>query len=238
MVVNVDAPAPNARGLLTEYLRAIHAGVGATSGAMTRNMGEFAAMTELAEPRTLPWLEATRVPCHHPRLTDPTLRAEYKSAYMRKTFPDSHAAALHTQLTRTDFANPDASITVSSYGGEVNRIAPSTTAYPHRESAYKLMWMTLWSDPADDTANIAWNRDGYRAMYAATGGVPVPNDVTAGCYINYPDIDLNDPSQNRSGEPWSTLYYKGNYPRLQRVKAAYDPRNVFRHNQSVELPRP
>jgi hypothetical protein len=99
------------------------------------------------------------------------------------------------------------------------------------------MWMSLWNDPADDNANIAWNRDSYRAVYAATGGVPVPDDVTDGCYINYPDIDLNDPHQNRSGVPWSALYYKGNYPRLQQVKKTYDPLNVFRHGQSVELPR-
>ncbi len=62
------------------------------------------------------------------------------------------------------------------------------------------------------------------------------NDRTDGCYINYPDMDINDPQVNRSGVPWSTLYYTTNYPKLQQVKATYDPLNVFRHNQSIELP--
>ena len=60
-------------------------------------------------------------------------------------------------------------------------------------------------------------------MYAATGGVP-----PAGAYIDYPDVDL-------AGEahPWPALYYGPNYRRLQRIKARWDPRNVFRHDLSV-----
>ncbi|MDW4910073.1 BBE domain-containing protein, partial [Streptomyces sp. ADMS] len=69
-------------------------------------------------------------------------------------------------------------------------------------------------------------------------GVPVPNAVTDGCYVNYPDIDLHDPAYNKSQVPWYTLYYKNSYPRLQKIKAKYDPGNVFHHSQSVRLPKP
>ena len=41
---------------------------------------------------------------------------------------------------------------------------------------------------------------------------------------------------NTSGVPWHTLYFKDNYPRLQQIKAAYDPGNFFRHPLSVQLP--
>jgi berberine-like enzyme len=64
--------------------------------------------------------------------------------------------------------------------------------------------------------------------------VPVPNDTNAGSYINYPDVDLADPRYNKSGVPWSELYYQGNYARLQQVKTTWDPRNVFRHKLSIE----
>jgi aclacinomycin oxidase len=46
-------------------------------------------------------------------------------------------------------------------------------------------------------------------------------------------VDLADPEWNTSGVPWSTLYYKANYARLQRVKARWDPLDVFHHALSI-----
>jgi FAD/FMN-containing dehydrogenase len=60
------------------------------------------------------------------------------------------------------------------------------------------------------------------------GKIVVRGVSTAGA-----DADLADPALNTSGVPWYTLYYKNNYPRLQRIKAQYDPRDVFRHPLSI-----
>lgn len=87
---------------------------------------------------------------------------------------------------------------------------------------------------ADDEESVDWVRRFYQRVFADTGGMPVPGDRYDGCYINYPDIDSKDPAWNRSGVPWSTLYYKQSYPRLQRIKAKYDPNNIFRHALSIE----
>ena len=91
-------------------------------------------------------------------------------------------------------------------------------------------------NPAEDAENIAWLRDFYADVYRSTGGVPVPDGVNDGCYVNYPDIDLSDSTLNRSAAPWHQLYFQHNYPRLQQVKARWDPRDTFRHAQSVRLP--
>jgi hypothetical protein len=44
------------------------------------------------------------------------------------------------------------------------------------------------------------------------------------------------PSPIRSGTPRASrgTSYQGNYPRLQRIKAKWDPRNVFRHRLSIQ----
>jgi FAD/FMN-containing dehydrogenase len=66
--------------------------------------------------------------------------------------------------------------------------------------------------------------------------VPVPGPSTDGALINHPDVDLADPAWNTSETPWHTIYYQGNYPRLQRIKALYDPRGVFSHALSIARP--
>jgi hypothetical protein len=104
-------------------------------------------------------------------------------------------------------------------------VAPHATAVPQRSSIMKLQYQTYWADETGDTVNLNWINDFYAKVYSDTGGVPVSNRVTDGCFINYPDVDL--PAS------WPTLYYKANYPALQRVKARWDPRNVFNHAQSV-----
>ncbi|MFF4716638.1 BBE domain-containing protein [Streptomyces eurythermus] len=60
--------------------------------------------------------------------------------------------------------------------------------------------------------------------------------VPDGCCVDHPGIDLGDPRFNTSSTPWHTLYRKDDHPRLRRVKAKRDPRNVFRHRQSVQPP--
>lgn len=237
LVTQMDATVPKAKRLLDDYLATVTKGVNVQHEAFTTEMSEYNPMPEFFTPRRLPWLQSVRyLGTNNSILNDPTLRADYKSAYMRDNFPDNHVAALYKHLTRADFVNPFASVTLSSFGGNVNAVAQNATASAHRDSAFKLLWMALWNKPAEDAQNLRWVREFYQETYADTGGVPVPNAVTDGCYINYADIDISDPKFNKSSAPWHQLYYKDNYPRLQKVKAKWDPRNVFRHGQSIELP--
>jgi aclacinomycin oxidase len=115
-------------------------------------------------------------------------------------------------------------------------VAPDATASAQRSSILTTSCGVGWGEPGDEARSLAWVRAFYRDLFADSGGVPVPGASCDGAMINHPDVDLADPQWNTSGVPWHTLYYKEGYPRLQRAKARWDPRNVFRHALSIRLP--
>ena len=159
-----------------------------------------------------------------------------KDALLRKRLTDQQIERAYDFLTRIDFDAMGGMLGLATYGGRINTIAPDATASAHRGSILDLACSTGWVDRKDEEQNLKWARTFYRELFGETGGVPVPGERYDGAFINHPDTDLADPALNTSGVPWSTLYYKDNYPRLQAVKARYDPANVFRHALSVELP--
>jgi hypothetical protein len=169
----------------------------------------------------LPWLYATQ----SVNGSGPNQRGKYKSAYMKKPFPAAQIATMWTWLTSSFSDYSSALLQVDSYGGAVNEVASDATAVAQRSSILKLQYQTYWVHEGQTEANLQWIRGFYEAMYGPAG--PQPDAVMDGCYVNYPDTDLAD---------WAHLYYLGNYPRLQRVKAQWDPRNVFHHRQSIRLP--
>jgi FAD/FMN-containing dehydrogenase len=116
-------------------------------------------------------------------------------------------------------APAEIAILFDSYGGAINRIAPDATAFAHRGTTkYLIQYYMQWESPAATETNIAMMRTLYAAMRPYVSGQ---------CYVNYCDLDL--------GEGYATAYWGDNLARLTKVKAAFDPKNVFRHAQSVPL---
>jgi len=160
--------------------------------------------------------------------------AKVKDALLKKRLTDAQIGVAYNYLTRTDHDVMGGMLGFATYGGR-NTVARDATASAQRDSILDIACNTGWLDPQEEAKNLAWVRAFYRDLFAETGGVPVPGDAYDGSFINHPDTDLADPALNTSGVPWHTLYYNGNYPRLQRVKARWDPRNVFRHALSVRV---
>ncbi|MFE5863908.1 FAD-binding oxidoreductase [Streptomyces virginiae] len=212
LLVGVSGEHPDAERLMDEYLAQVTAGVGVAPETTRSNQ---------------PWLTATLGAATYAGGTP----FKSKAAFLRRRWTDRQIGVVHKYLTDGD-TRWGASVYVTSFGGRINTAAPSATAFPHRDALFSVAYDLYWADPAD-REEINWIRRFYQEVYAETGGVPVPNDANSGCYINYPDADLADPKWNTSGVPWHTLYYRDNYPQLQRIKARWDPRNVFHHALSV-----
>jgi len=160
-----------------------------------------------------------------------------KDALLRKRLTDRQIGVAYEYLTRDDHDVMGGMLGLATYGGRINTVAPDATAAAQRGSILDIACTTGWLDPAEEAANLAWARAFYRDLFAESGGVPVPGEAYDGTFINHPDTDVADPALNTSGVPWHTLYYQAHYPRLQRVKARWDPRNVFRHALSIRPER-
>jgi FAD/FMN-containing dehydrogenase len=190
----------------------------------------------IRERQQMTWLEFALNP--FPDLfTFPPGGASMKGtdALLKKPFTRQQRGIVYDYLTRTDYDIGGGMLGLASYGGRVNVMSPDATASAQRAAIMDIACASGWLDPKEELANVAWVQAFYRDLFSETGGVPVPGDAYDGSLINHPNPDLADPAWNTSGVPWTTLYYKGNYARLQRVKARWDPRNVFRHALSIPL---
>lgn len=217
IVAQYVGPQPS---LLSGFASEMTAGLPVPVASRTA-VGHYHTVASSTAVRQLPWLYATQTL----NGTGPNQRGKYKSAYMLQPFPDGQIETLYKHLKFAAHPNPQALLQVDSYGCQVNAVAPGATAIPQRSSIMKLQYQTYWTSSNDDRINLDWIRRLYHEMYGESG--PLPDDTMDGCYVNYPDVDLGN---------WQLLYYKDSYPRLQGVKARWDPGNIFNHRQSIELP--
>ncbi|WP_117210375.1 FAD-binding oxidoreductase [Allorhizocola rhizosphaerae] len=160
-------------------------------------------------------------------------RSKTKGGLLKKRYTDQQIDVAYHHLTRADYSHKASVFTLASYGGQINALASGATATAHRGSIMLGSVFSAWDVPADDQRHLDWTRAFYRDIYASTGGVPAPNDINEGTYINWPDVDLADPAFNSSGFSAQELYYGANLPRLRRIKARYDPYGVFQHTLSI-----
>jgi aclacinomycin oxidase len=158
-----------------------------------------------------------------------------KDALLKKRLTDRQIGVAYEHLTSTDHDVMGGMLGLATYGGRINTVSPDATASAQRDAILDIACTTGWLDPQEEARNLTWVRAFYRDLFAESGGVPVPGEAYDGTFINHPDTDLADPALNASGVPWHTLYYKASYPRLQLIKARWDPRNVFRHALSIRV---
>jgi FAD/FMN-containing dehydrogenase len=139
--------------------------------------------------------------------------------YWKSTFVSGLGEALIDTVVER-FAScptPMGALIFEHFHGAVTRLDPQATPVPHRATSYNLHIPTVWMDPADTEANIAWTRETFDAI------APFRAE---GRWLNYYSDD----------EPPSALEaaYGLNGPRLTEIKGRYDPGNLFHNNQNIQ----
>jgi FAD/FMN-containing dehydrogenase len=220
VVRGVNTAGASAERQADDHLAALGEGLGAPAGR------ELTRMT---------WLEFALNPLPELFAAPPGgVSLKVKDALLRKRLSDRQVDVAYDYLTRNDYDIMGGMFGLATYGGRINTVPSDATASAQRSSILDMACTSGWVDSREEAENLTWARAFYKDLFADTGGVPAPGERYEGAFINHPDTDLADPALNSSGVAWHTLYYQENYPRLQRIKTRWDPRNVFRHPLSIE----
>ena len=147
----------------------------------------------------------------------PKGRLNYWNSNLLKGLSDSTIEALVEGFK--DVGSPYSSILIEHLGGAMSKVTQDATAFGGRDASYDCVMMPAWTNPAENERHIAWADGLWRAIQP---------DAADGVYVNY----LED-----EGEARVRAAYGANYDRLARLKAKYDPTNLFCVNQNIR-PQP
>jgi FAD/FMN-containing dehydrogenase len=100
--------------------------------------------------------------------------------------------------------------------GAAHDVTAEDTAWAYRDARWANVYAGVSPDPADVSAIRKWSVDYQEALHPYSAG---------GAYVNM----MMDEGRERV-----RASYRGNYDRLARVKALYDPSNAFRVNQNIQ----
>ena len=144
-----------------------------------------------------------------------TLRSYWKSTFVQElTDP-----ILDIIVSKAQNRPSDRTFVVTFFmGGAINTVGPEDTAYSERSANWMLSMDGNWSDPSDDDKVIAWVRDAWAELHEHGTGT---------LYLNF----------TSAVEEGTTVgvdsAFGKNLERLARIKAKYDPDNIFRLNNNI-----
>jgi len=112
---------------------------------------------------------------------------------------------------------PTALSTIHLYpiDGAVHRVGKNDTAFSYRDCQFSEVVGGVDPDPANKDRITNWSRDAWNALQPYSAG---------GAYVNF---------MMEEGIDRVRATYRDNFDRLERVKAKYDPGNVFRSSQNI-----
>ncbi|MFD9092637.1 FAD-binding oxidoreductase [Streptomyces collinus] len=145
---------------------------------------------------------------------------KFYSQFARKPFPAKAIQVVKSYID--DAPTDDSNYFVQAFGGAVRKSPRGGTAFPHRDALFYAEPGAGWGKRSDQPGVCDPLTPQAQAWIAEFSQALRP--YVDGAYVNVPNIGVQD---------WETAYWGRNYSRLRRLKAKYDPRNVFQYDQSI-----
>ncbi|WP_339309060.1 FAD-binding oxidoreductase [Paenibacillus sp. FSL k6-2145] len=186
-------------------------------GSKTEALRLLQPITSVGKPtssivRLLPYTEVVKFLLQPDPTETQRYSNQFSSGFGRKPFPDKAIKSMRAFLENLE--EGPGGFYFLNWGGAVSRKSPRSTAFFWRKEKFYVEWTSTWLKPSHAAKNIALARNTRKKL----------QPYIVGSYINVPDQGIKN-----SGP----VYYGANYARLRRVKAKYDPKNVFNNPQSI-----
>jgi hypothetical protein len=144
-----------------------------------------------------------------------SLRAYWKSVYLDELTDDAVDTIAREALDRPA---PLTAINTFHVGGAVHAIGAEDTAFTERSAPFMVSVDTNWTDPAQDTAAVAWCRAAWEEISKYGNG---------NVFLNFTGLADESPLTHVDKA------FGRNLRRLGQIKATYDPGNLFRINNNI-----
>lgn len=162
--------------------------------------------------------------CDAQRMFDPLFPKGEFRCYWKSHFMTELTDGMIEEGLRNAIENPSERSISSfwNFGGATARVPADATAFGDRSFGWMYSLDSVWERPEDDAQIRGWTRaawDRFR-RHAHQGRL----------YLNFAGQDEDSPSLTQAA-------FGRNYARLARIKAEWDPQNMFRFNQNI-TPQP
>ncbi|OWM74652.1 hypothetical protein CDL15_Pgr005232 [Punica granatum] len=149
-----------------------------------------------------------------------------KSDFVKEPIPKEGLEAVWEKVIEAG----DVWMSWNPFGGMMARVNESDTPFPHRAGIkFMVQYGASWLAQNATKTKL----DQIEAIYDAMA--PYVSKSPREAFLNYRDLDIgvNSDSKFFKAEVYGSKYFKNNFGRLVRVKAAVDPDNFFKNEQSI-----
>lgn len=145
----------------------------------------------------------------------PSEKFESASRFVLRDFTSYESSKIVELIRERPKGSVYAGLSLYALGGKVADASKNATAFFYRKARYIIWLETVFEDSRYTQANADWVCRKFKYL----------ESVTEGSYVNFPYGGLTD---------YLEEYYGFHVGRLKKVKARYDPLDVFRFPQGID----